>query len=111
MPDIKSRAGGGRTFDYETPLNESVECVVQAFTKAIQVSDSEQKMSFNLTWSRRWRRRGAAAPRCGRTRVYASRVGVTAVSRRRRSHTGVPQHQTGPKLRHGALILAEARPY
>ena len=26
----------GRTFDYETPLTESVECVVSAFTKAIQ---------------------------------------------------------------------------
>ena len=26
-------------------------------------TDSEQKMSFNLTWSRRWRRSGAAPPR------------------------------------------------
>ena len=34
-------------------------------------------MSFNVTWSRRWRRRGAAPPRwrrCGRMGVYASRV-------------------------------------
>ena len=28
----------------------------------ISRADSEQKMSFNVTWSRRWRRRGAAPP-------------------------------------------------
>ena len=41
-----------------------------------EVSDSEQKMNLNLTWSRRWRRGGAASPRRrrrGRPRVYVSR--------------------------------------
>ena len=49
-------------------------------------------MSFNVTWSRRWRRRDAAPPRRrrrGRVRAYASRARAAVVSRRCRSHTGI----------------------
>ena len=49
-------------------------------------------MSFNVTWSRRWRLRETAPPRrrrCGRLRVHAPRECTETVSRRRPCHTGV----------------------
>ena len=78
------------TFDWTKP--DSVADVgaavgVMAFCFGV-VSDSEQKMNLNLTWSRRWRRGGAASPRRrrrGRPRVYVSRECTEPVSRRRRS--------------------------
>jgi hypothetical protein len=48
-------------------------------------------MNLNLTWSRRWRRGGAASPRRrrrGRPRVYVSRECTEPVSRRCRSRAG-----------------------
>ena len=59
--------------------------------RAYQVSDSEQKMNLNLTWSRRWRLHETASPRRrrrGRQRVLASRQRAAAVSRRSPFHTG-----------------------
>ena len=57
-----------------------------------KVSDSEQKMNLNMTWSRRWRRRDATSRRCrlhDHMRVYASRGCTEAMSRLRPCHTGV----------------------
>ena len=57
-----------------------------------KVSDSEQKMNLNMTWSRRWRRRGATSCRCrlhDHMRVYASRGCTEAMSRLHPCHTGV----------------------
>ena len=42
--------------------------------------------------------------RCGRTRVYASRVGVAAASRRRRSPTGEPVWPEPPPKKFGEVI-------
>ncbi len=50
-----------------------------------QVSDSEQKMNLNVTWSPRWRRRDATSPRWllyDHMRVYVSRERAAAALRR-----------------------------
>ena len=50
--------------------------VLIPFQFIADVSDSEQKMNLNLTWSRRWRRCDATPPRrrrCGRQRAHAPR--------------------------------------
>ena len=76
--------------------------------RAYQVSDSEQKMNLNLTWSRRWRLHETASPRRrrrGRQRVLASRQRAAAVSRRSPFHTdlhgfvGCLLHERGQHLR------------
>ena len=46
----------------------------KAFGGLAEGADSEHEMSFNVTWSRRWRLHETASPRrrrCGRTRVVA----------------------------------------
>ena len=71
--------------DYQALLEEEDREATERLESArlAKVSDSEQKMNLNLTWSHRWRRCDAESPRrrrCGRQRVHAPRERAAVAS-------------------------------